>query len=224
VPRTRIKICGIMRPEDALAAAKHGADAVGLVFYEQAKRFIPIDSAREILTVLPPFITPVGLFVDESPQKILDCAAELNIRHIQLQGEESPDEIAELGGLKIIKAIKVDRQTISAELAKWGSMIAKLKLTNLAGIVLETSGTGLHGGSGVANDWAYIGRLQSSGEFKGLPPVIAAGGLTPENVGQVVRDLRPFAVDVSSGVEAAFGEKSEEKIEAFMEAVAAAES
>src|SRR2546421_12383901 len=98
--RTRTKICGVMHVEDALAAARAGADAVGLVFYEKAKRCITHDRAREILRELPPFVTPVALFCDEPPQRILDVAAALNLRHGQLQGEESSDEIAELAGLR----------------------------------------------------------------------------------------------------------------------------
>src|SRR3954463_13972167 len=114
--RTRVKICGVMRGDDGLAAAKAGADAIGIVFYESAKRRVTPERAREILAALPAFVTPVGLFVDEAPQTILDTAAELNLRHVQLQGEESADEVAELAGLRVIKAIRVKRETISAEL------------------------------------------------------------------------------------------------------------
>src|SRR5205814_1953698 len=106
VPRTRVKVCGVTRVEDALAAARAGADAVGLVFYEKAKRCITHVRAREILRELPPFVTPVALFCDDPPQRILDVAAELNLRHVQLQGEESADEVAELSGLRVIKAIR----------------------------------------------------------------------------------------------------------------------
>src|SRR2546421_2724798 len=210
--RTRTKICGVMHVEDALAAARAGADAIGLVFYEKARRCITPDRAREILRELPPFVTPVALFCDEPPQRILDVAAELNVRHVQLQGAESSHEIAYLSGCRVIKAIHVKRETISGELKHWRAMIAKLGLTHLAAFVLETAGTGVPGGSGVANDWPLVKELQSRGEFGGLPPVIAAGGLTPETVAQVVRDIQPWAVDVSSGVESEFGKKSPEKI------------
>jgi phosphoribosylanthranilate isomerase len=220
--RTRVKICGVMRVEDAVAAARLGADAVGMVFYPRAKRCITRDRAREIILALPPYVTPVGLFADEPPQVILDAAAELNLSHVQLQGEESPDEVGELAGLRVIKAIRVQRETISGELAKWRKMIGKLGLTNLAGIVLDTGGTAHLGGSGVANDWALINDLQLRGEFKDLPNMIAAGGLTPATVGNVVREIRPWAVDVSSGVESAFGEKSEAKIAEFIRQASAA--
>src|SRR5438067_1641236 len=125
MPRTRVKICGVMSPEDALTAARLGADAIGMVIYPQAKRCISPERARQILRVLPPFITPVGLFVDEPPQNILDTAAALNLRHVQLHGDESPDEVAELAGLTVIKAIRVARETISAELSKWRAMITR---------------------------------------------------------------------------------------------------
>ena len=215
--RTRVKICGVMSVEDALTAARLGADAVGMVFYSKAKRCITHDRAREILAALPPFVTPVGLFVDEPPQSVLDSTAELNLRHVQLHGDESPDDVAELRGLRIIKAVRMNRDSISAELSKWRSMIAKLKLTNLTGLLLETGGVA-QGGSGIANDWPLIRELQSRGEFNGLPNLIVAGGLTPETVGAVVRDIRPWAVDVSSGVESEFGKKSPEKLQAFIRA------
>src|SRR5438132_9637994 len=101
--RTRIKICGITRPEDAAAVARFGADAIGMVFYPAAPRNISAERARAILRVFPPFVTPVGLFVNEEPQTILDLTAELNLRHVQLHGEETPETITELAGLRVIK-------------------------------------------------------------------------------------------------------------------------
>src|SRR2546423_13316644 len=101
--RTRIKICGITRPEDAAAAAQHGADAIGMVFYPAAPRNISAERARAILRVLPPFVTPVGLFVNEEPQTILDLTAELNLRHVQLHGEEWPVTIIELAGVPVLQ-------------------------------------------------------------------------------------------------------------------------
>jgi phosphoribosylanthranilate isomerase len=217
--RTRVKVCGITRLADAQAAARLGADAIGMVFYEGTGRYVDRDRARQIMTALPPFVTPVGLFVDEPPQVILDLTAELNLRTVQLNGEESPEEIAELSGLTVIKAIHVQRDQISAELRRWKTAIDRLNLKHLSGLVLETANTGQPGGSGVANDWGAIRELQSRGEFDGLPPLIAAGGLKPQTVGDVVRNIRPYAVDVSSGVESARGEKDEKKIAEFINAV-----
>lgn len=213
-----------MQVEDAIAAARLGADAIGMVFYPEAKRCITRDRAREILRALPPFVTPVGLFVDEPAQAILDLAAELNLRHVQLQGNESADEVAELEGLTVLKALRMDRDQAANQLATWRTRIAKLGIGNLAGFVLETANTGVHGGSGVPNDWAFVESLQSDGAFTGLPPIIAAGGLTPQTVGDVVRRIHPWAVDVSSGVESDFGKKSDAKVAEFIREVRAADA
>jgi phosphoribosylanthranilate isomerase len=222
VHRTRIKICGITRPQDAESAARLGADAIGLVLHGESRRGISTEQARKILAVLPPFVTPVAIFVDEDPQAILDKAAELNVRHVQLNGEESGQQIAELRGLRIIKSVRIDRQTLANELVRWREAIAELDLNHIAGLVLETAGD-KPGGTGIENDWQTIREHQIAGHFRGLPPIIAAGGLTPENVGKVVREIRPWAVDVSSGVESSIGQKSEEKIEAFVDAVCQAD-
>jgi len=221
--RTRIKICGVTRPQDAAVAARLGADAVGIVLHSGSKRGVSKDIARKIVGALPPFVSPVAVFVDEEPQTILDTAAELNVGHVQLNGGESPHDIAELRGLRVLKAIRAHRESLSDELSEWRDAIAESKLDHLVGFVLETA-SGKPGGSGIENDWPFIREAQAAGEFKGLPPIIAAGGLNPQNVAAIVRDIRPFAVDVSSGVESAVGQKSEEKIEAFIDAARQADS
>jgi phosphoribosylanthranilate isomerase len=221
MPRTRIKICGICRPQDATAATHAGADAIGIVFHAQSPRFVTVDQARQIIANVPPFISVVGLFVDADLATIRRTTAQISLSAIQLQGNESPKLVAELHPTPVIKAIKIDRnaeQTFSA----WKAAIADLKLTNLIGLLLETSGT-LPGGSGIPNDWSAIQRLQRTGIFKGLPPLIAAGGLTPQTVGEIARLIRPYAVDVSSGVESARREKSSQKIQAFVQAVRSAD-
>ncbi len=221
--RTRVKICGITRPEDAAAAAVAGADAIGMVFYAPAPRNISIERAKEILDVLPPFVSPVGLFVDAPADEIRRIADELHLGHVQLHGQEPPERVAELRGLQVIKAMRVDAQ-FGETLAAWRRASAELDLTNLRGIVLETGGTRQAGGTGVANDWTAVLRHRDAGAFEGLPPLIAAGGLTPQTVGDVVRNLRPWAVDVSSGVESAKGLKSVEKIQQFVQAVREADA
>jgi len=218
VHRTRVKICGITRPEDAAAAAAAGADAVGMVFYAPAARNISLERAKEILGILPPFVSPVGVFADADARAILDSAAALHLRHVQLSGHEPPERVAELRGLYVVKATRVDEK-FADTLATWRRATADMKLTNLRGILLETGGTREAGGTGVANDWATIQRHREAGVFEGLPQLIAAGGLTPDTVSDVVRNLRPWAVDVSSGVESAKGLKSVEKIQAFVRAV-----
>jgi phosphoribosylanthranilate isomerase len=218
MPRTRVKICGVMRPQDAVAAARAGADAIGMVFYPQAKRCISTAIAREILHSLPAFVTPVALFVDQDVEEIKHLAASLGIRHIQLHGHESPATVAALRDFTVLKAVRASRETLAAELAIWRETMESLDLGNLQGFVLETPGSA-PGGTGVENDWDAIAAQQQAGTFEGLPPLIAAGGLTPDNVAAVVRLLRPYAVDVSSGVEESFGQKSPERIAAFITAV-----
>ena len=217
--RTRVKICGIGHVEDALAAARAGADAIGLVFHPPAARNVTPQRAAEILAALPPFVTPVALFVDLPPARVIDAARSLNIRHIQLNGSETPDDVASLREYAVIKAVRVDPATFGHELETWRNAIPRLRLTNLQGLVLESAGT--TGGSGKANNWDLIAHHRQRGDFIGLPPLIAAGGLTPDNVSEVIRTLRPWAVDVSSGVEISKGKKCPEKIEGFVRAVAA---
>ncbi len=218
--RTRIKICGIGHVDDALAAARAGADAIGLVFHPPAPRNVTPQRAGEIVAALPPFVTPVGLFVDLPPARVIDACRSLNIRHIQLHGYETPDHVASLREYTVIKAVRVDPATFGRELETWRQAIPRLRLINLQGFVLETAGT--TGGSGKSNNWDLIAHHRQRGDFIGLPPLIAAGGLNPENVTEVVKTLRPWAVDVSSGVESSPGKKSAEKIDAFVRAVDAA--
>jgi phosphoribosylanthranilate isomerase len=222
MPRTRIKICGICRPEDARAAANAGADAIGLVFHREAGRYVSPEQALEIIANLPAMVSIVGVFVDATAAEIRRIVELVPLSAIQLHGNESPHTVADLQPLKVLRAIEVDAN-ISKHLADWREAIERLWLTNLSGIVLETSGGGAPGGTGAANDWELIQKLQAGAQFSGLPPIIAAGGLTPENVGEVVRKLRPWAVDVSSGVESGRRMKSAEKIEAFVRAVRAAD-
>jgi phosphoribosylanthranilate isomerase len=207
--------------EDAVAAARAGADAIGMVFHPPAKRYVPVERAREIVTALPPFVTPVGLFVDAEAERVREVARELGLRQIQLHGNESPELVAELKEFTILKAIRVDPATFASELDSWRRAIAKLRLTHVQGFVFETSGT--LGGTGKANDWETIDRHRQRGDFIGLPRLIAAGGLTIETVADVVRRIHPWAVDVSSGVEDSPGKKSAERIEAFVRHVRSAE-
>ena len=223
MPQTRIKICGVRQPQDAIAAARAGADAIGMVFYPQAKRRISIEVARQILHALPAFVTPVALFVDQEVDEILHVASSLRIRHVQLHGHETPPTVAALRELTVLKALRASRQTLAAELDLWRESRESLDLAHLQGFVLETPAGAAVGGTGVENDWEAIAAAQRSGAFDGLPSIIAAGGLRPENVGEVIRRIRPYAVDVSSGVEAAFGEKSAEMIDAFVAAVRGAD-
>ncbi len=221
MPRTRVKICGICRPEDAAVAGRLGADAIGIVRAEEAARYVTIENARRIAAVLPAFATPVLLYVDASPDQILsDLAALGRPAMVQLNGGESAMFIRDLEGALVLKSLRADE-----DLQDNLTGLAGLMLPNLAGVVLESPGQ--IGGSGLGNDWELIRSLKDAGAFNGAPPLIAAGGLSPANVGQVVRSIRPFAVDVSSGVDESKDnkrEKSESKIAAFIAAVREADS
>lgn len=210
----RVKICGVMRCEDAIVASVAGADAIGMIFHPPAKRNISIDQARKIVSIIGPFVTPVGVFVDAGTERIAEVADAIGLRLVQLHGHESPETVSEVGqlGLRVLKAVRVDMM-LSEQLKLWREAMPDIG-DCFAGLVLETGHT--MGGGGVANDWDAIARHQAAGDFAGLPAIIAAGGLTPDTVAQVVRRLRPWAVDVSSGVEASLGIKSREKIEHFI--------
>jgi phosphoribosylanthranilate isomerase len=218
-----VKICGICRPQDAAAAVSAGADAIGMVFDPNSGRHVSVEDAGGIAAAVGPFVTCVGLFVNASAREICRILGDVPLGAVQLHGDESPRLVAELKPIRVIKALHLTAGDAAA-LAAWRAAVADLQLTNLIGILLETPNSGgERGGRGIANDFAGLHAMQTAGEFAGLPPIIAAGGLTPANVGDIVRLLHPFAVDVSSGVESARREKSAEKIEAFVRAVRAAD-
>jgi phosphoribosylanthranilate isomerase len=210
---TRVKICGITRPEDAQTASEAGADAVGIIFHRSARRFVEAAQARIIAQAAGPFVTVVGVFVDASLRQIVRTARQVGLGTVQLNGDEPPELVARLAeqGLRAIKALRVD-QDLPRQIERWRQADPLP-----SGLVLETGGTSLPGGSGVANDWQAIRRHQQAGLFDGLPPLILAGGLRPENVARVVRELRPWAVDVSSGVEETTGVKSARLIAEFIQ-------
>jgi phosphoribosylanthranilate isomerase len=211
--QTRVKICGVTRPEDAALAAACGAYAVGMIFHPSSPRNISIETARRILATLPPSVTPVGLFVDSSKENIQSVVSRLGLRHVQLHGNESPQFAASLEGLFIVKAVRVVAGAFIKSLDLWRGS------TTVGALVLETGGTRQPGGTGIANNWDLVREHLDAGDFEGLPPIIAAGGLTPNNVGGVVRSIRPWAVDVSSGVECVHGQKSEKLMREFFDAV-----
>lgn len=195
-----VKICGITRPEDALAAVRAGAHAIGLVFYAKSPRHVTPARAAEIIRVLPPFITAVGLFVDAPAEEVRTVLAQVPVCLLQFHGDESPAFCRQFG-LPYVKAVRMRPRT---DLLQYSRDYHDAKA-----LLLDAYVEGLHGGSGAAFDWSLIPR--------GLPlPVILSGGLTPENVTEAVRSVRPDAVDVSSGVESAKGIKDAQKIAAFI--------
>ena len=198
----RVKICGITRIEDALAAAAAGADAIGLVFYAKSPRAVDIEQAREILAVLPPFVTSVGLFVDAERSELERILASVPLDLLQFHGDESVQQ-CEAFGRPYIKALRVKAgDDIAAQVARYPSA---------QGILLDAYVEGVPGGTGEAFDWSLIPQTLSK-------PLILAGGLRPDNVAEAVSRVRPYAVDVSGGVEASKGVKDVEKVGAFIRA------
>ncbi|KGS12113.1 phosphoribosylanthranilate isomerase [Pseudomonas tremae] len=199
----RSKICGITRIEDALAAVEAGADAIGLVFYPKSPRAVTVLQARAIIAALPPFVTTVGLFVNASRCELNETLDAVALDMLQFHGDETPEE-CDGYHRPYIKALRV----------KAGDDIASAcrAYRNARGVLLDTYVEGVPGGTGETFDWALIPDDLDK-------PVILAGGLTSANVAQAIAQVRPYAVDVSGGVERSKGIKDREKILAFMSAV-----
>ena len=205
--QTRIKICGITRVEDAIAAVASGADAIGLVFYGKSSRAVSIDQASIIAKAVPPFVSIVALFVDESAAEIERVLNAVPVDIIQFHGSETP-QFCEQFNRPYVKALRVTPDLNLATVSKG--------YASSRGILLDSWKEGVPGGTGQSFDW----RLAQ----KALPlPVILAGGLNPENIGDAIAMLRPAAVDVSGGVESAPGIKDSGKIREFIAAVRAAD-
>lgn len=201
----RSKICGITRIEDALAAVEAGADAIGLVFYAKSPRAVTLQQARAIIAALPPFVTTVGLFVDASRCELGEILDAVPLDLLQFHGDEAP-AACEGYHRPYIKALRVKPgDDIAAQVALY---------QNASGVLLDTYVPGIPGGTGEAFDWSLVPEGLSK-------PIVLAGGLTAENVAQAIARVRPYAVDVSGGVEIAKGIKDAEKIHSFMQAVRA---
>lgn len=201
--RTRIKICGITRPEDGLEAARLGADAIGLVFYGPSPRCVTVEQAQAVLAALPPFVTSVGLFVNAGAEEVRQVLGQVPLDLLQFHGDESPAYCAGFGR-PYIKALRM-REGI--DLAAEAGHYAGAR-----GLLLDTYQAGTPGGTGTTFDWQRVPT--------DLPlPVILAGGLDAVNVAEAVRTVRPYAVDVSGGVEQGKGIKSAAKMAAFIRGV-----
>lgn len=199
----RSKICGITRIEDALAAAEAGADAIGFVFYAKSPRAVDVRQARAIIAELPPFVTTVGLFVNASRCELNEILEVVPLDLLQFHGDETPQD-CEGYHRPWIKALRV---------RPGDDLEAACKLyAGARGILLDTYVAGVPGGTGEAFDWSLVPERLSK-------PIILAGGLSADNVGQAIAQVGPYAVDVSGGVEQAKGIKDAAKIEAFMRAV-----
>jgi phosphoribosylanthranilate isomerase len=200
---TRVKICGITRVEDALEAAKQGSDAIGLVFYAASPRNVSNEVARAIVAALPPFVSVVGLFVNASRANIDAVLAEVRLDVLQFHGDETPDDCSQFN-LPFLKAIRVNADTNLLQYAN--------DFRHAQALLLDAHSEAAYGGTGQTFDWNLIPAELSK-------PIILAGGLNADNVEQAIMQVKPYAVDVSGGVELSKGIKDADKIAAFMQGV-----
>jgi len=207
--RTRIKICGIKDPDTAVAAADAGADFIGLVFVEKSPRAVSVAQARAVETAAPTNVVRVGLFADHSAQQINDICTQTGLMTVQLHGHEPISLLDQLQGQHVIRALPFDDQAIDLAM-EWQQH------ERVFALLLDSPQTGaLTGGGGVRFDWSRLAKVRDRFHKR----LILAGGLTPENVGEAIHIVRPYAVDVSSGVESSRGMKDVQKIRAFCDAV-----
>ena len=199
---TKVKICGITNIEDALLAVGFGADALGFIFYKDSKRYISSEDALSIKSQLPPFVSTVGVFVNQDIEELISVKEEVGFDVFQLHGDESPDYCTKLDG-SIIKAIRVKNE------ANYGD----LESYPVNAVLLDTYSLVEYGGTGKSFDWELLKNIVLSKK------VILSGGLTPKNVSQAIKIVRPYAVDVSSGIEEYTGKKNPVKLKRFIEVV-----
>ena len=200
---TRTKICGITRVEDALAVARNGADALGLVFYEKSPRHVTVQQAVELAKAIPPFVTVVGLFVNPSADEVREVLRQVPLDVLQFHGDEEPEFCAQFGR-PYLKAIRVRPGVDLVQCAA--------RYQGAQGLLLDAYIEGTHGGTGTIFEWSLIPEELRS-------RIILSGGLDESNVAIAITRVRPYAVDVSSGVEASKGIKDAKKIERFMHEV-----
>jgi len=200
---TRIKICGFTRAEDITAAVQSGADAIGLVFYKKSPRHVTLQKAIELVGVVPPFVTIVGLFVNAEPDFVNEILESVPLDLLQFHGDETPEYCSQFNK-PYIKAIRVKA---GVDLLQCASDYIDAK-----GLLLDAHVDGIPGGTGTTFDWTLIPRNLSL-------PVILSGGLDTQNLAHAIEQVSPYAVDVSSGVEANKGIKDAEKIAAFINEV-----
>lgn len=197
-----IKICGITNKPDAINAANLGADMLGFVFYKKSKRCVEAVVARDIISGLPASILKVGVFVDEEPGKVLEVAATASLDALQFHGSETPEYCAAFRGkYKVIKAFRLKERKDLKDINDYDVDL----------YLLDTFKSGTAGGTGKAFDWKIVT------DFEFLRPVILSGGLNPKNVSRAIREVVPYGVDVSTGVEESPGKKDPELMKKFIE-------
>lgn len=211
MPAFQIKICGITSPDDALLATRAGADALGLNFFPNSPRYIAPQVARDIVAVLRGVpVLKVGLFVDSPPDAVARAYDELALDLVQLHGDEPPAYLRHLGGRPVMRAFRVGPAglgPVTDYLRQCQELQAMPEL-----VLLDAYAPGVYGGSGQTGNWDLLADYPR----QELPPLVLAGGLTPENVAEAIRAVRPAAVDVASGVESAPGRKSPERMVQFV--------
>lgn len=210
---TRIKICGISRPEDAAYAAQLGVDAIGLVFYAPSPRHVTIAQASEVVELLPPFVTVVGLFVDADADEVRRVMEAVPIDVLQFHGEETPEDCQHIAGVRsYMKAIRMRKGVELAQKAQ--------RYATASALLLDAYQPGVPGGTGEAFEWSRVPPSMDK-------PIVLAGGLTADNVAEAIRQVRPYAVDISGGVESDHGLKKgikdQGKMAEFVAAVRAAD-
>ena len=200
--RTRVKICGITRRQDAEFAVEMGVDALGFVFYSPSPRAVTIAQVKDIIEGLPPFVSIVALFVDASEEEVNNCLSELAIDIVQFHGDESA-EYCEQFNKPYMKAIRMKEGVELTELAE--------RYSSSSALLLDSYQPGIPGGTGQAFDWSMIKDIDK--------PIILAGGLTVDNVATAIEQVQPYAVDISGGVEQSKGIKEQQKVCDFMQEV-----
>lgn len=212
----RVKICGITSVEDAGVVAEAGADAVGLNFYARSKRYVPIPRARAILDSLPAGVVKVGLFVNAEAREVCETFDRLGLDLIQLHGDEPPSFLARLGGRPVVRAFRLapseGLDAVGRYLAECREMECTPRMT-----LVDAYVEGAYGGTGQTADWQSLATYRQVGSEEPVPPLVLAGGLTPDNVAEAIATVRPAAVDTASGVESAPGHKDRALVERFVE-------
>jgi phosphoribosylanthranilate isomerase len=201
-PPVKVKVCGTTRLKDAMLAVECGADAIGFIFYKKSPRCVTAKTAKEICSKLPPFVQRVGVFVNETAEKINRIADRCGLDAVQLHGDESPAFCKKIRH-RVIKAVRVKDPGSLKDLSRYP----------VDGFLLDTYKEDQWGGTGKVFDWELAARAKKYG------PVILAGGLNPRNVKAAIQKVQPYGVDVSSGVEQSPGKKDPKKVKAFLKAV-----
>ncbi len=200
----KVKICGITNVDDARAAADCGADAIGFIFCEKSPRNVSPKAASGIVRGLPPFVTSVGVFVNERPERIKAIAEEIGLSCVQLHGEETAEECERVSGLTTAREIKAVR-------VRGGKDIIGLENYRVSAYLLDTFRNGVHGGTGGVFDCDIAIEAKKKGR------IILSGGLNPDNIVEAIRKVEPYGVDVCSGVELSPGKKDPAKLKSFIE-------